>query len=801
MGEFNVKRISIAKKKDTSKMWSTSKVDQWLYNEKYGIKNSGPSPFFEDNILHRKGGIHSFDYTEEEEAEIAKCVKNVEYFADKYCYAMTDDGVQKIELYNYQRDTLKCFQNNRYVIYLASRQVGKCSYGNTKIQTKNKKISLVNLFFNNIESSFLEQTKYFLYNCLNNLKIIKYIILFLIQLIEKYEYRNLELNEEDDSKKIIQTIDISNKNIEVLTDVGYKKISHIHKTQPYTIFKITTSSNKVLECADRHILFDENMNEVFVKNLKINNKIKTKNGNELIIKIEKLPFKVSMFDITINSNDHRYYTNDILSHNTITSAFYIMWYACFNIDRNILIVANKGDTMKEIIKKVQAVYNNLPYFLKPGLLVRNVKSLEFDNGCRIIGQETSETPGLGFAIHLLYMDEFAHIPANKKTPFYRSVIPTMSSSEISQAIITSTPNKTELFYELYMKAIPWKESNDEIKLTKPFVSITTYWDAVPGHDENWKKQQIALLGGHIEDWNQEFECSFLSTSDLFLDSQSLKFLDRIKKTYVFKEISCFEDKYINYQNLKFDEDFDIDNISVNDRFVISIDTADGAGKDFFAVNIFILEPMSIAQIRKHDQFIDESDFFRFRQIALFHDNNTSIDDVMQFLEVLFFEFFNVNQIRIVLEMNFKGDLIYDNIKRHKEFYVEMFVRTRHSETDERLKPGLKLNKKNKNLLVNDFKRLFKQKRIIINESKTVSETKMFGMTKKGVYGTQSGHDDLIMSCVDMVCIFGTEECVEMIEDTFDFVDDIRKALINKKILEIDKDSSDMVYYNLIKEYN
>ena len=47
-------------------------------------------------------------------------------------------------------------------------------------------------------------------------KWLKKIILILIQLIEKYEYRNLELDEDDISKKIIDTIDISDEGLMVL---------------------------------------------------------------------------------------------------------------------------------------------------------------------------------------------------------------------------------------------------------------------------------------------------------------------------------------------------------------------------------------------------------------------------------------------------------------------------------------------------------------------------------------------------------------------------------------------------------
>ena len=147
-----------------------------------------------------------------------------------------------------------------------------------------------------------------------------------------------------------------------------------------------------------------------------------------------------MFDCTIDSEDHSYYTNGILSHNTITTAIFLTWYLLFNTDKNLMILANNGSTSEELVDKVKTVLSNLPFFLKPGMIVNNVMSMKFDNGCRLFGKTTTKTSGIGFTIHFLYMDEFAHIHPNFIEPFYRAVYPTIAASKNSRVIITSTPN-------------------------------------------------------------------------------------------------------------------------------------------------------------------------------------------------------------------------------------------------------------------------------------------------------------------------------------------------------------------------
>ena len=137
---------------------------------------------------------------------------------------------------------------------------------------------------------------------------------------------------------------------------------------------------------------------------------------------------------------------------TICSSIFIAWYSVFNFDKNSLILSNKGATTREIIDKGKTILEHLPFFIKPGTLKWDVFNSKFDNGCRIIGQTTTKKAAIGFTIHLLFMDEFAHIPANFVDTFYENVYPTVSASINSKVIITSTPNGFNKFYDIYTAA-------------------------------------------------------------------------------------------------------------------------------------------------------------------------------------------------------------------------------------------------------------------------------------------------------------------------------------------------------------
>ena len=93
--------------------------------------------------------------------------------------------------------------------------------------------------------------------------------------------------------------------------------------------------------SDIHILFDENSQQIFCKDLKVGQSIQTKFGLVPVKKIVELGRKQSMFDLSIDHPEHRFFTNGILSHNTINAAITMLHFITFNNDKNIMNNFNK----------------------------------------------------------------------------------------------------------------------------------------------------------------------------------------------------------------------------------------------------------------------------------------------------------------------------------------------------------------------------------------------------------------------------------------------------------------------------
>ena len=53
------------------------------------------------------------------------------------------------------------------------------------------------------------------------------------------------------------------------------------------------------------------------------------------------------------------------SGKSISSVAYLLWYAIFNPEKTIAVLANKGSTAREMLARVTLMLENLPFFLQP----------------------------------------------------------------------------------------------------------------------------------------------------------------------------------------------------------------------------------------------------------------------------------------------------------------------------------------------------------------------------------------------------------------------------------------------------
>jgi len=118
-----------------------------------------------------------------------------------------------------------------------------------------------------------------------------------------------------ENKKIIKSINVND--YEILTDNGYVDIKYLHETTQYEVFELVLNNGYSLKCADDHIVFDSNLNEIFVKDLMEGDLVITDDGVQVVQQIKNLGYVDNMYDFELSEDSNkRYYANGILSHNT-----------------------------------------------------------------------------------------------------------------------------------------------------------------------------------------------------------------------------------------------------------------------------------------------------------------------------------------------------------------------------------------------------------------------------------------------------------------------------------------------------
>lgn len=119
-----------------------------------------------------------------------------------------------------------------------------------------------------------------------------------------------------------------------------------------------------------------------------------------ITNVESVPVRC----IEVDHPSHMFLCSEsmIPTHNTQTAAGYLLWWAIFKPDQEILILSKDHPGAKDILSRFWYSYEELPWWMKPGVVVNDVQTKKFDNNTKIKALATTENSGRGMSISLLY---------------------------------------------------------------------------------------------------------------------------------------------------------------------------------------------------------------------------------------------------------------------------------------------------------------------------------------------------------------------------------------------------------------
>lgn len=781
-------------------IWSTNVLERAVDGINKGLPLKA-NPFIGKNTQLLKPDL-VYQRTPEEVADYIKCMNEPLYFASK-CFIKTPTGMKACVLRDYQKHYIMHLVNNRFSLLRSCRQAGKCLILNTLgsfILTKglNKKLDKKITKLQSIYTYITIDTNQYIFNDLPFYELqnlfddsfiwkIKYRLykknkLSLISILDNIEYKYIYKEKLLDNYKTVKDIDISKYGIKILTDNGYQQTSHIYNTKPFKIYHIKTESNKELECADEHVLYNTNMNGVYVIDLKVGDYIQTVNGVEKITNIiYKKNKAVSMFDITVDHPNHRFYSNGILSHNSVTTAIFCLWTILFHTDKMALLLSKSGPAGIDLLSKIKDMYRYLPYYLKPGVLKWNQTEIAFDNNSSMSTESFSPTAGLGKTINFLVLDEFAWCPANEVELFYNNIIPTVTTDTSANVCIISTQNGFNLFYKLFTAA----EKGENI-----YAPMTVNWWDVPNwdsenkcwvkRDEKWRKQMIGVLGSE-EKFEYQYGTMFLTSDNCIVPRETLSRLMSSAKMFVtlnnheyYKEHELYQSLYNKYFYIK--DGYIIDK---NKYYMIIVDLAEGCGKDYTVFNII--------------EIIEDG---KFEQVARWTSNQVDLEAASLEFWLLYVQIFGIEHCIISIEWNTYGALFYTYIQRlnepdengennnnwrfaYSQDGIESYniVRyTKQSQEDviagigknSKTIPGVRMTRSSKKTACAMLKTMINKEEIIITDLTTISEIQNFEDTKQsGSYKASYGHDDIVMTLVQIPLIKNTTKYKNFMEDIHD----------------------------------
>ena len=414
--------------------------------------------------------------------------------------------------------------------------------------------------------------------------------------------------------------------------------------------------------------------------------------DEGLVNFKLYPYQKEMFNL-FNSTRFSVVLACRQSGKSISSVIYLLWYAIFQPEKTIAILANKGSTAREMLARVALALENLPFFLQPGCKILNKGSIEFSNNSRIIAASTSGSSIRGMSVNLLFLDEFAFV--ERASEFYTSTYPVISAGKDTKVIITSTANGIgNIFHRIWEGAV--QGTND----FKPF---TVNWYDVPGRDEEWKRQTIANTS-QLQ-FDQEFGNTFFGTGDTLISAASLMEL-RVKQPIRIME---------NGSLLIYKEP------CAGHEYIITVDVSKGRGQDYSTFTVIDVTERP------------------FKQVAVYRNNLIS---PILFPNIIYKYAVVYNKGYVVIESNDQGGIVCNGLYHDLEYeniHIEPTARSGSI--------GIEMNRKTKRLGCSGIKDLIEERKLDICDEQTIMEISTFVAKAQSFEASEGNHDDLMMNLV------------------------------------------------------
>ena len=407
---------------------------------------------------------------------------------------------------------------------------------------------------------------------------------------------------------------------------------------------------------------------------------------------------------------------------TTCASAYLLWYAMFVPDSQILIAAHKYTGAQDIMNRFRYAYESVPDFIRPGIYSYNRNTIEFDNGSRVKATTTTENTGRGMSLSVIYCDEFAFVnPPNKAKEFWTALSPTLAPG--GKCIITSTPNSDEdQFALLWKEANKNLDENGEVMKTgvNGFASYKAHWSEHPDRDEEWARDEKSRIG--IERFRREHECEFIIYDETLINA--IKLVDLAPK-----------EPYERHGQVRWYK-----KPRAGHAYMASLDPSLGTGGDYAAIQVFELPGMIQCAEWQHNNTPIQG------QIRVLKDIVNSIDKTVTTHSQ------KSSEIYYSVENNTIGEAALMAIQDHGEenikgLFVSEPIKRGHVR---RFRKGFNTTHKAKISACAKLKEYIENDKMTLSSKNLISELKTFVAAGQSFSAKPGEHDDLVSATL-LIC--------------------------------------------------
>ena len=395
-----------------------------------------------------------------------------------------------------------------------------------------------------------------------------------------------------------------------------------------------------------------------------------------------------------------------LGISTLTAG-YALWMMTFFQDKNILVIATKQDTAKNLVTKVRVMHANLPSWLKQRCVEDNKLSLRYVNGSQIKAVSSGPEAARSEALSLLILDEAAFI--DKIDDIWTASQATLTTG--GQCIALSTPNGVGNWFHR-----TWVEAEDATGMFNP---IKLHWSVHPDRDEDWRQEQNVLLGASGA--AQECDCDFLTSGTGVIDAVLLENLrkkeckDPIEKRGI--DNNCWIWEPPNYTK----------------KYVVCADVGRGDSADYSAFHVIDIE--KVEQVAEYKGRISTKDFGNML-VSI----STEYNDALLIIENNNIGWATIQQ---VIDRDYPN-LFYTS-KDLKYVDVQHQLSNKYRTTERNMVAGFSTTMKTRPLIIAKLEEYFRDESVVVHSNRLIDELLTFVYVNNRAEAMAGYNDDLVMS--------------------------------------------------------